>query len=81
VEQLFDRRVPQSPPLKPPELSDTPFTFVQDRKTLNKLVRKLKNATEFAVSSCTSSISKFSCFPLHTNDLCFCLCLTTPVLV
>ncbi|XP_047084408.1 uncharacterized protein LOC124695625 [Lolium rigidum] len=50
VEQLFDRRVPQSPPLKPPELSDTPFTFVQDRKTLNKLVRKLKNATEFAVN-------------------------------
>ncbi|KAK1649926.1 hypothetical protein QYE76_067731 [Lolium multiflorum] len=50
VEQLFDRRVPQRPPLKPPELSDTPFTFVQDRKTLNKLVRKLKNATEFAVN-------------------------------
>ncbi|KAM0836574.1 hypothetical protein ACQ4PT_062223 [Festuca glaucescens] len=50
VEQLFDRRVPESPPLKPPELSDTPFTFVQDRKTLNKLVRKLKNATEFAVN-------------------------------
>ncbi|VAH15874.1 unnamed protein product [Triticum turgidum subsp. durum] len=49
MEQLFDRRVPESEPLKPPALDDTPFTFVEDRKTLEVLVAKLKSATEFAV--------------------------------
>lgn len=49
MEQLFDRRVPESEPLKPPALDDTPFTFVEDRKTLEVLATKLKSATEFAV--------------------------------
>ncbi|KAE8794589.1 protein RRP6-like 1 [Hordeum vulgare] len=49
MEQLFDRRVPESEPLKPPALDDTPFTFVEDRRTLEVLVTKLKSATEFAV--------------------------------
>jgi exosome complex exonuclease RRP6 len=55
VEQLFDRRVLESEPLKPTALDDTPFTYVEDRKTLEVLATKLKNATEFAVSSHTSS--------------------------
>ncbi|XP_047045799.1 protein RRP6-like 2 [Lolium rigidum] len=47
--QLFDRRVLESEPLKPTALDDTPFTYVEDRKTLEVLATKLKNATEFAV--------------------------------
>ena len=50
VEQLISRNVPDSEPVKPPALDDTPFTFVEDLKTLEVLATKLKNATEFAVS-------------------------------
>ena len=48
IEQLMDRNVPE--PVKPPALDDTPFTFVEDLKTLEVLATKLKSATEFAVS-------------------------------
>ena len=60
TEQLFDRRVLESELLKPSALDDTPFTYVEDRKTLEVLATKLKNATEFAVRSCTSRISRCS---------------------
>jgi exosome complex exonuclease RRP6 len=50
IEQLIDRNVPDGEPVKPPALDDTPFTFVEDLKTLEVLATKLKNATEFAVS-------------------------------
>ena len=50
IEQLMDRNVPDSEPVKPPALDDTPFTFVEDLKTLEVLATKLKSATEFAVS-------------------------------
>ncbi|KAL6643196.1 hypothetical protein ACP70R_021377 [Stipagrostis hirtigluma subsp. patula] len=49
MEQLIDRNIPDSEPVKPPALDDTPFTFVEDLKTLEVLATKLKNATEFAV--------------------------------
>uniref|UniRef100_A0ACD5TJW2 Uncharacterized protein n=2 Tax=Avena sativa TaxID=4498 RepID=A0ACD5TJW2_AVESA len=49
AEQLFDRRILESEPLKPPALDDTSFTYVEDRKTLEMLAAKLKSATEFAV--------------------------------
>uniref|UniRef100_A0ACD5TP73 Uncharacterized protein n=1 Tax=Avena sativa TaxID=4498 RepID=A0ACD5TP73_AVESA len=49
TEQLFDRRVLESEPLKPPVLDDTSFTYVEDRKTLEVLSTRLKSATEFAV--------------------------------
>ncbi|RCV42789.1 hypothetical protein SETIT_9G243800v2 [Setaria italica] len=49
IEQLINRNVPDSEPVKPPALDDTPFTFVEDLKTLEVLATKLKNATEFAV--------------------------------
>ncbi|KAG2548909.1 protein RRP6-like 2 isoform X2 [Panicum virgatum] len=49
IEQLMDRNVPDSEPVKPPALDDTPFTFVEDLKTLEVLATKLKSATEFAV--------------------------------
>ncbi|XP_062200590.1 protein RRP6-like 2 [Phragmites australis] len=49
MEQLIDRNVPHSEPVKPPALDDTPFTFVEDLKTLDVLATKLKNATEFSV--------------------------------
>ncbi|KAF8672592.1 hypothetical protein HU200_049279 [Digitaria exilis] len=49
IEQLIDRNVPDSEPVKPPALGDTPFTFVEDLKTLELLATKLKNSTEFAV--------------------------------
>jgi len=50
IEQLIDRNVPYSEPVKPPALGDTPFTFVEDLKTLEVLATKLKSATEFALS-------------------------------
>lgn len=50
VEQLISRNVLDSEPVKPPALDDTPFTFVEDLKTLEVLATKLKDATEFAVS-------------------------------
>lgn len=81
MEQLFDRRVPESEPLKPPALDDTPFTFVEDRKTLEVLATKLKSATEFAVSNSTSSISRFSCFHFIEMQHDSCLCLTTQAVV
>ncbi|KAF0929737.1 hypothetical protein E2562_024429 [Oryza meyeriana var. granulata] len=49
MEQLVDRNVPESEPIKPPALDDTPFTYVEDLKTLEVLATKLKSATEFAV--------------------------------
>ncbi|CAN6318355.1 unnamed protein product [Urochloa humidicola] len=49
IEQLIDRNVPDSEPVKPSSLDDTPFTFVEDLKTLEVLATKLKSATEFAV--------------------------------
>ncbi|OEL25202.1 Protein RRP6-like 2 [Dichanthelium oligosanthes] len=49
IEQLIDRNVPDSEPVKPPALDDTPFTYVEDLKTLKVLATKLKSATEFAV--------------------------------
>ncbi|GJN20706.1 hypothetical protein PR202_gb08114 [Eleusine coracana subsp. coracana] len=49
VEQLIDRSIPNSELVKPPALDDTPFTFVDDLKTLEVLALKLKSATEFAV--------------------------------
>lgn len=73
AEQLFDRRVLESEPLKPTGLDDTPFTYVEDRKTLEVLATKLKNATEFAVSSHTNSISRCSCFHFIHIKCCFCL--------
>ncbi|TVU30605.1 hypothetical protein EJB05_22235 [Eragrostis curvula] len=48
VEQLIDRNIADSEPVKPPALDDTPFTFVDDLKTLEVLATKLKSATEFA---------------------------------
>jgi hypothetical protein len=50
IEQLVDRNVPDGEPVKPPALDDTPFTFVEDLKTLEVLATKMKNGTEFAVS-------------------------------
>ncbi|CAL4942012.1 unnamed protein product [Urochloa decumbens] len=49
IEQLIDRNVPDCEPVKPSSLDDTPFTFVEDLKTLEVLATKLKSATEFAV--------------------------------
>ncbi|KAJ1295468.1 hypothetical protein BS78_01G226800 [Paspalum vaginatum] len=49
IEQLINRNVPDSEPVKPPALDDTPFTYVEDLKTLEVLATKLKTATEFAV--------------------------------
>ncbi|KXG38469.1 protein RRP6-like 1 [Sorghum bicolor] len=49
VEQQINRNVLDSEPVKPPALVDTPFTFVEDLKTLEVLATKLKDATEFAV--------------------------------
>ncbi|GJM84719.1 hypothetical protein PR202_ga00416 [Eleusine coracana subsp. coracana] len=64
VEQLIDRNTPNSEPVKPSALDDTPFTFVDDLKTLEVLAMKLKSATEFAVSSFTSTSSALSCFSI-----------------
>jgi exosome complex exonuclease RRP6 len=52
VEQFVDRNVPETEPLKPADLEDTPFTLVEDHKGLMELAKKLKNVTEFAVSIC-----------------------------
>ncbi|KAF8720280.1 hypothetical protein HU200_023908 [Digitaria exilis] len=49
VEQFFDRNVPESEPVKPSDLEDTPFTLVEDHKGLVELAKKLKSVTEFAV--------------------------------
>ncbi|RCV46468.1 hypothetical protein SEVIR_9G538800v4 [Setaria viridis] len=49
VEQFVDRNVPESEPLKPADLEDTPFTLVEDHKGLMELAKKLKSVTEFAV--------------------------------
>lgn len=49
VEQIISRNVPDNEPVKPPALDNTPFTFVEDLKTLEVLATKLKDATEFAV--------------------------------
>ncbi|KAF8721242.1 hypothetical protein HU200_023167 [Digitaria exilis] len=49
VEQFVDRNVPESKPVKPSDLEDTPFTLVEDHKGLVELAKKLKSVTEFAV--------------------------------
>ncbi|CAN6296458.1 unnamed protein product [Urochloa humidicola] len=49
VEQFVDRNVPESEPVKPADLEDTPFTLVEDHKGLVELAKKLKSVTEFAV--------------------------------
>lgn len=54
MEQLVDRDFPESEPIKPPALDDTPFTHVEDLKSLEVLATKLKSATEFAVSFSSS---------------------------
>ncbi|KAL5229855.1 hypothetical protein ABZP36_028631 [Zizania latifolia] len=48
MEQLVDWNVPESEPVRPLALDDTPFTYVEDLKTLDMLATKLKSATEFA---------------------------------
>jgi exosome complex exonuclease RRP6 len=62
VEQLIGRNILDNDPVKPPALDDTPFTFVDDLKTLEVLATKLKSATEFAVSSFISTSSAMSFF-------------------
>jgi hypothetical protein len=62
VEQLIDRNILDNEPVKPPALDDTPFTFVDDLKTLEVLATKLKSAIEFAVSSFISTNSAMSFF-------------------
>jgi exosome complex exonuclease RRP6 len=62
VEQLIDRNILDNEPVKPPALDDTPFTFVDDLKTLEVLATKLKSAIEFAVSSFISTSSAMSFF-------------------
>lgn len=54
MEQLVDRDFPESEPIKPPALDDTPFTHVEDLKSLEVLATKLKSANEFAVSFSSS---------------------------
>ncbi|KAG8091666.1 hypothetical protein GUJ93_ZPchr0012g19672 [Zizania palustris] len=49
MEQLVDWNFPEREPVKPPALDSTPFTYVEDIKTLEMLAAKLKSATEFAV--------------------------------
>ncbi|XP_062216755.1 protein RRP6-like 1 [Phragmites australis] len=49
VEQFIDRNVPESEPVKPADLDDTPFTLVEDKEGLKELAIKLKSVTEFAV--------------------------------
>ncbi|OEL38949.1 Protein RRP6-like 2 [Dichanthelium oligosanthes] len=49
VEQFVDRNVPESEPVKPADLEETPFTLVEDHKGLMELAKKLKSVTEFAV--------------------------------
>ncbi|WVZ55531.1 hypothetical protein U9M48_006178 [Paspalum notatum var. saurae] len=43
VEQFVDRNVPETEPVKPADLEDTPFTLVDDHKGLMELAKKLKN--------------------------------------
>nr|BAK08205.1 predicted protein [Hordeum vulgare subsp. vulgare] len=52
VEQFIDRNVPESEPVRPADVDDTPFTLVEDLKGLTELVNKLKDVNEFAVSTC-----------------------------
>ncbi|KAG8073535.1 hypothetical protein GUJ93_ZPchr0006g42923 [Zizania palustris] len=49
VEQFIDRNVPESEPVKPADLEDVPFTFVEDKNGLANLAKKLKSVNEFAV--------------------------------
>uniref|UniRef100_A0A0D9VPR4 HRDC domain-containing protein n=1 Tax=Leersia perrieri TaxID=77586 RepID=A0A0D9VPR4_9ORYZ len=43
VEQFIDRNVPESEPVKPADLEDTPFTLVEDKDGLADLAKKLKS--------------------------------------
>ncbi|KAM0890089.1 hypothetical protein ACQ4PT_027276 [Festuca glaucescens] len=49
VEQFIDRNAPESEPVRPADVEDTPFTLVEDQKGLTALVNKLKDVNEFAV--------------------------------
>ncbi|KAM0870567.1 hypothetical protein ACQ4PT_039927 [Festuca glaucescens] len=49
VEQFIDRNAPESEPVRPADVEDTPFTLVEDLKGLTVLVNKLKDVNEFAV--------------------------------
>ncbi|BAS82379.1 Os03g0157800 [Oryza sativa Japonica Group] len=49
MEQFIDRNVPESEPVKPADLEDTPFTLVEDKNGLADLAKKLKSVNEFAV--------------------------------
>uniref|UniRef100_A0ACD5TTZ4 Uncharacterized protein n=1 Tax=Avena sativa TaxID=4498 RepID=A0ACD5TTZ4_AVESA len=49
VEQFIDRNVPESEPVRPADIEDTPVTLVEDLKGLTELVNKLKDVNEFAV--------------------------------
>jgi exosome complex exonuclease RRP6 len=59
VEQFIDRDVPETEPVRPADVEDTPFTLVEDLKGLTELVNKLKDVTEFAVSICNYVFFKF----------------------
>jgi exosome complex exonuclease RRP6 len=52
AEQFIDRNAPESEPVRPADVEDTPFTLVEDQKGLTALVNKLKDVNEFAVSIC-----------------------------
>uniref|UniRef100_A0A0E0K8Z6 HRDC domain-containing protein n=1 Tax=Oryza punctata TaxID=4537 RepID=A0A0E0K8Z6_ORYPU len=43
MEQFIDRNVPESEPVKPADLEDTPFTLVEDKNGLADLAKKLKS--------------------------------------
>ncbi|XP_051182964.1 protein RRP6-like 2 isoform X3 [Lolium perenne] len=49
AEQFIDRNAPESEPVRPADVEDTPFTLVEDQKGLTALVNKLKDVNEFAV--------------------------------
>jgi hypothetical protein len=51
-QQFIDRNSSESEPVKPADLVDTPFTFVDDLKDLKELSKKLASVTEFAVRIC-----------------------------
>ena len=59
MEQFIDRNVPESEPVRPADVDDTPFTLVEDLKGLTELVNKLKDVNEFAVSTCNQVFFKF----------------------
>ena len=51
MSDFIDRHVGQDVPIKPLPLEDTPFRLVEGVKELKDLAAKLRNATEFSVST------------------------------